>query len=666
MTGLNPEEKADRHYDTSPRYAALVKNMVNAFARHRIITDDEGRPIDYEFLEVNGSFEDMTGLKRKQVLGRRVSECIPGIREDEFDWIGTYGEVALTGKSISFDQYSKPLDRWYSVTAFSPQKGEFVTIFTEITEHVKTEEHLRRTLEELERLDRAYRVLSRGNQTMLKAQEEDRLLDDVCRVVVENGGYPLAWIGYLGDNQGQTATPMGVYGKDYGFVKQTIRVMDRDPGETPCGLALKKGKPFVHRESDHRPSYWWGRVMKQHGFESVTIFPLKVAGSMIGFLSIYSHEPSAFAMEEVAVLEELSRDLSYGIEMVRTREERNGLQWEINRKSVFLEAILNSTRDGLLVVSNDREVLYTNERFLDLWKIPRSIAEYANDYELISHVREQLIDPDEFEQRIADMMSSTDSSVDVLHFKDGRVFNRASQPLLHEGKMIGRVWSFTDVTPIARARSTAELYLDLLTHDIRNAMQGISLGTGLIDAAEDDQGLVDSALEQIQEATDRCIRLISKAQSIKGIGAEPLRRVSLSQAVRECTEALRAEWRDTNVSVEISDDSATIMADSYLDRLIMNLLENAVEHNDRESREVHVRLEQLGPGFELSIADNGPGIPPQRREELLDPDRRYGGVGLHIVSQIVEKYGGQMAIDARKKDEPSAGSVVRVWIPSAI
>jgi PAS domain S-box-containing protein len=666
MTRTDAEEKANRDDEFSPRYAALIKNMVNAFARHRIVTDDKGNPIDYEFLEVNDSFEEMTGLKREQVLGRCVSECIPGIREDEFDWIGAYGEVALTGKSISFDQYSRSLDRWYSVAAFSPKKGEFVTIFTEITEHVKTEEHLRTTLEELERLDRAYRVLSRGNQTMLKAQEEGRLLNDICQVLVETGGYPLAWIGYLDANQKQAVIPKAVCGKDYGFVEQTISVMTRDLGETPCGRTLKTGEVSVHRESHNRPSFWWGRVMKQHGFESVTSFPLRVAGSITGFLSIYSHEPGAFETEEVAVLEELSRDLSYGIEMVRTREERNGLQREMDRKSVFLEAILNSTQDGVLVVNNEREVLYTNNRFLELWKIPRSIAESADDYELISHVRDQLINPDEFEERITDMMRSTESSVDVLRFKDGRVFNRASQPLLHQGETMGRVWSFTDVTPIARAKSRAELYLDLLTHDIRNAMQGISLGTNLIDIAEDDQGLVDSAVEQIKEATDRCTRLISKAQSIKGIEDEPLRRVSLSQAVRECTEALRAEWRDTNVSLDISDDSATIVADSYLNRLIMNLMENAVEHNDRESREVYVGLEALGPGFELSVADNGPGIPPHRRQDLLDPDRRYGGVGLHIVSQIVEKYGGQMTIDDRRKDEPSAGSEVRVWIPSAM
>lgn len=666
MSGMDTEKDAGRRRDSSRGYAALVKNMVNGFARHRIITDDKGKPIDYEFLEVNDSFERMTGLEREQVLGEPVTECIPEILEDEFDWIGTYGEVALTGKNITFDQYSRPLDRWYSVAAFSPKSGEFVTVFTDITEHVKTEEQLQKALEELQRLDRAYRMLTRGNQTMLKAQDEGRLLDDVCQVVVTTGGYPLAWIGYMEGNQGQKVTPMAVCGEDYGFVEQTIGFMKRDAGEIPFRRTLQTGEVSIYHQLDDRSGNWWGRTMTQHSFNSVAALPLNVAGNTIGFLSIYSHELRTFEEQEVGVLEELSRDLSYGIEMLRTRKERNGLEWETEEKSIFLEAILNSTQDGVLVVSNEREVIYTNQRFLELWKIPESIADSADDYQLVEHVKEQLAHPDKFQQEIVDLMRSKEFTIDVLRFKDGRVFHRASQPLLYQGNTKGRVWSFTDVTPIAHARNRAELYLDLLTHDIRNALQGVGLGMNLIGMRGDDPKVVNSALEQMEEAIARCVRLISKAQSIQGIEHEQLRSVSLTQAVQDCTEILRTQWSDVAVSLVLPDDNAVVMADSHLNQLIMNLLENAVKHNAKESQEVYVEVERQTPGYVLSIGDNGPGIVSARREELLDPGRRYGGVGLHIVSQIVEKYKGRITVNARVEADPSCGSEVRVWIPSTI
>ncbi|MBS3795869.1 MAG: PAS domain S-box protein, partial [Candidatus Thorarchaeota archaeon] len=123
-------------------YLSLISGMVNAFAHHRIITDENGIPIDYVFLEVNEAFERMTGLSREEVLGKRVTEVLPGIDEEDFNWIKEYGKVALTGKRQTFEQYSEVLNRWYSVAAFSPLRGEFVTVFNEITDYVKNKQRL--------------------------------------------------------------------------------------------------------------------------------------------------------------------------------------------------------------------------------------------------------------------------------------------------------------------------------------------------------------------------------------------------------------------------------------------------------------------------------------------------------------------------------------------
>ncbi len=104
-------------------------------AYHRIVLDQDGQPIDYVFfLEINETFEQLTGLKRANVLGKRVTEILPGIEEDPANWIGTYGKVALSGESIRFEQYAESLLRWYFVSACSPQKEYFVAVFEDITE----------------------------------------------------------------------------------------------------------------------------------------------------------------------------------------------------------------------------------------------------------------------------------------------------------------------------------------------------------------------------------------------------------------------------------------------------------------------------------------------------------------------------------------------------
>ena len=133
--------------------------MQDAFAYHKLLVDEAGRPVDYVFLEVNSDFERFTGLKREDVIGRRVTEVLPDIQKDPANWIGVYGKVALTGEQTRFENYSQALGRWYQVSAYSPQKGYFVATFEDITARKKAEEAVRfnrdvaqRRAEELERL----------------------------------------------------------------------------------------------------------------------------------------------------------------------------------------------------------------------------------------------------------------------------------------------------------------------------------------------------------------------------------------------------------------------------------------------------------------------------------------------------------------------------------
>lgn len=121
----------------------IVMESPVGYAYHQIILDDKGVPCDYIILEANRAFETLTGLKLENVKGKKITEILPGIKETDFDWIGAYGEVALTGNAKEFEQYSEPLKKWFRVKVHSIEKGFFGTYFFNIT----NEKHLAESAE---------------------------------------------------------------------------------------------------------------------------------------------------------------------------------------------------------------------------------------------------------------------------------------------------------------------------------------------------------------------------------------------------------------------------------------------------------------------------------------------------------------------------------------
>ncbi|MCB1156977.1 MAG: PAS domain S-box protein [Leptospiraceae bacterium] len=129
------------------KYRQLFENMNSGFAYHKIITDKTGKPDDYLFLDINPAFEKLTGLEKATIINRTLYEVLPG---SEKYWVEEYGKVALSGKPVELKNYSKALNKHYSVKAFSPELGYFAVTFNDITEERQAEEKLRSSLEEKE------------------------------------------------------------------------------------------------------------------------------------------------------------------------------------------------------------------------------------------------------------------------------------------------------------------------------------------------------------------------------------------------------------------------------------------------------------------------------------------------------------------------------------
>lgn len=136
------------HKRMKDNYHTLFREMLDGFALHEILCDDQGRPVDYRFLAVNPAFERLTGLKADDIVGRRVLDVMPGT---ETHWIETFGKVALTGEPAFFSNYSADLKKHFEVTAFRPAPNQFACMFMDITERRRQEVELREKNDELTR-----------------------------------------------------------------------------------------------------------------------------------------------------------------------------------------------------------------------------------------------------------------------------------------------------------------------------------------------------------------------------------------------------------------------------------------------------------------------------------------------------------------------------------
>jgi PAS domain S-box-containing protein len=146
------ERWADAFKNDSGQMLTLFANMIDGFAYQRIILDDNGKPIDFVFLEVNEAFSKITGIRKEDAIGKRAIEVLPGIENDPSDWIGIYGRVAISREPLRFESYSTPLKKWFEVSAYSPRKGYFVTLFEDTTERRAVEERLHEAKDFLENL----------------------------------------------------------------------------------------------------------------------------------------------------------------------------------------------------------------------------------------------------------------------------------------------------------------------------------------------------------------------------------------------------------------------------------------------------------------------------------------------------------------------------------
>ena len=363
--------------------------------------------------------------------------------------------------------------------------------------------------------------------------------------------------------------------------------------------------------------------------------------------------------------------------------ERKRAERELQHTLSLLGATLESTADGILVVDPHGVISSFNGKFAEMWRLPDSILTSGNDKDAIAFVLDQLEDPDAFLSKVDELYHQPEAeSHDTLHFKDGREFERSSKPQQVGGTIVGRVWSFHDVTErtrlegqLAEARDkaleTSRLKSDFLatmSHEIRTPMNGVIGLTGLLL----DTGLTETQRQYadgVRASGEALLGIINDILDFSKIEAGKLELeitdFELAQALDEVAalvaEPARARGLEL-VAYCLPDVPKVVRGDvGRLRQIVLNLVSNAVKFTSDGEVVVRAGVQSTARPDQvmvhLEVTDTGIGIDPETAERLFEPfsqadastTRRYGGtgLGLAICRRLAEAMGGTIGVRSR-------------------
>ena len=193
---------------------------------------------------------------------------------------------------------------------------------------------------ELARTHRALHMLSRCNETVIRMDDETGLLNEVCRLAVDLGGYRMAWVGFALNDEAGSIVPMARAGHDDGYLA-SIKLSWHDSeeiGRGPAGEAIRSGQPQQRSDISQPGAHFnWHVPALERGYRSALMLPLRDGSHTFGLMGLYASEVQHFAAEEVKLLQDMADNLAFGIGSVRARQERKRAQQEVLRLNASLE-----------------------------------------------------------------------------------------------------------------------------------------------------------------------------------------------------------------------------------------------------------------------------------------------------------------------------------------
>jgi len=540
----------------------------------------------------------------------------------------------------------------------------------------------------LKNANRALKSVSECTKAITRITDERELMQEICKIFVEVGGYRFAWVGFAGHDAEKSIRPVAYWGFEENFIdSMNATWRDCERGRGPAGTTIRTGKTTTFQNFRTHPDYRpWREQALKCGYASGISLPLKEEERAFGALVIFSGQPQVFDDEEIARMEELAEDLSFGIKTLHMEAERKRALEE----RIQLATVIEQSTEGVLTINEDGRIHYLNPAFAKICSVEtiKAVGKSIYDFDFC---RLNKLFSFEIQKVIFSGIVCDGHFVNRRNDGSSYEINAKISPVYTQNGVSRYVVMIRDVTnellleQQLRQAQKMEAIATLsggIAHDFNNILAVIISNAEMFledyPAAAPDRQCLDIILK----AGVRGKTLVKQIMNLSQPAVSKRESVEIAPVVKECLALLRASLPTTiELRQQFFSDNSWIAADpTQIHQVIMNLCTNAADamHGGGGFLEISLSDAQLkaedtyqfpnlppGAYLELKVTDSGHGMARETLARIFDPfftSKKPGkgtGLGLSVAHGIIKSHGGAVSVTS----EPGKGTVFTVLFP---
>jgi PAS domain S-box-containing protein len=549
----------------------------------------------------------------------------------------------------------------------------------------------KRKEDDIQRLNRILMAHNKSSKALMSARDESWYLNEVCRIIVEDCGHALVWIGFAEQDESRTVRPVAHAGFDEGYLNAMIFTWaDTQRGRGPVGTSIRTGKPSIVRDIPGTlASAPWREEAVKRGYASMIGVPLLADGNAFGSLLIYSPNQDPFSEDEVQLLIDLAEDLTYGIAAIRLRCAQAEAETALKKIEKEYKDLFDSSLDGIYQMDADGVFILINPAGAKMfgYESPDEIiGKKGLDYWRDIRDRDLLISELKIKKSVCNyylrLLKKNGEPIEI---------ETASTIKLDEnGLFLGMEGILRDVTESKKLEAQLNHSQKMeavgtlaggIAHDFNNILNVImGYGSMVMDKLEagtppkEQMNEVLIAADRAAELTKRLL-LFSRKQVVE---VKPVNINEIILGMQKMLVRIISERIDFNLG--LADSPLTVQADAgQIEQVLMNLAANARDAMPEGGRlTINTGLEEVNDEYVaaygygkpggyafITVADTGQGMNEETRKKIFEPfftTKGVGegtGLGLSICYGIIKQHGGYINVYS----EPGQGTVFKIYLP---